>query len=160
MHTKLEADPVYTGSAFFIFPKTVLFADSMLHHRLETTMNIYNNPADKFVASFIGSPTMNFINGVVAADGELMYQSVDKTLNLLIPDNHRNKFTPYANTEIILGIRPEHIHSQDQPVGSSMASVDGQIEVIETVGNEMFVYFTMHGGNSKEPLVARIPLDS
>jgi multiple sugar transport system ATP-binding protein len=163
LHHRLETTMIYVThdqvEAMSMGDRIVVMKDGYIH-QVDTPLNIYNTPTNKFVASFIGSPTMNFINGIIVSNGGLMYQSVNKTLNLLIPENLRNKLAAHSNTEIILGIRPEHIHSQDQPVGSSMATVNGQIEVIETVGNEMFVYFTMQGGNSKEPLVARIPPDS
>lgn len=163
LHHRLETTMIYVThdqvEAMSMGDRIVVMKDGYIH-QVDTPLNIYNTPTNKFVASFIGSPTMNFINGVITADGGLRYQSVNKTLNLVIPENLRNKLATYSKAEIILGIRPEHIHSQTQIVGSSLATVNGQIDVIETVGNEMFVYFALAGGNTKEPFVARIPPDS
>jgi multiple sugar transport system ATP-binding protein len=160
LHHQLETTMIYVThdqvEAMSMGDRIVVMKDGYIH-QVDTPLNIYNNPSDKFVASFIGSPTMNFLTGVISTDGGLKYKSVNKTLNLTIQENLRNKLSLFSDKEIILGIRPEHIHSQDQSSKPTMAVVNGHVEVIETVGNEMFVYFTLHGGNPKEPFVARIP---
>jgi multiple sugar transport system ATP-binding protein len=162
LHHQLETTMIYVThdqvEAMSMGDRIVVMKDGYIH-QVDSPLNIYNNPADKFVASFIGSPTMNFINGIIFTERELKFNSASKNLILPMPECLREKISPHSGKEVILGIRPEHIHSQSQVSISDMAEVTGQVEVIETVGNEMFIYFTLQGG-TKEQLVARIPPDN
>lgn len=161
LHHRLETTMIYVThdqvEAMSMGDRIVVMKDGYIH-QVDTPLNIYNNPADKFVASFIGSPTMNFLNGNLISDNGLKYSSLNKTLNIQMAGSLVNKLTEYVGKEIILGIRPEHIHSQNQTALSDCTKVEAEIVVIETVGNEMFVYFTLAG--SSDQLVARIPPDS
>ncbi len=163
LHHQIETTMIYVThdqvEAMSMGDRIVVMKDGHIH-QVDTPLNIYNNPVNKFVASFIGSPTMNFVEGIITTDGGLKYQSLDKILNFVILESLRNKLAGHSSTEIILGVRPEYIHSHNQVTGTNMAQVNGKIEVIETVGNEMFVYFTLPGSSLNEPLVARIPPDN
>ncbi len=158
LHHQIETTMIYVThdqvEAMSMGDRIVVMKDGHIH-QVDTPLNIYNNPVNKFVASFIGSPTMNFVEGKIHNDGQLQYTSLNKTFECNLPDEFRNKLAAYTNKEIVLGIRPEHIHTHSN--SAALKEIIGFIEVIETVGNEMFVYFATRNG---EKLVARVPPDN
>jgi multiple sugar transport system ATP-binding protein len=112
--------------------------------QFDTPMNIYNRPANRFVAEFVGSPSMNFIEGRLDVgqrlftSGALVVSLSSSQLDLLI--EHQG---------VTLGIRPEHVHvSTIQREGLLPASV----YVTELMGNETFVFLRLAGG---EKIIAR-----
>ncbi len=157
LHNQIETTMIYVThdqvEAMSMGDRIVVLKDGRIH-QVDTPLNIYNAPADKFVASFIGSPTMNFVKGVLESTQYLKFTSAEASIDIKIIDQHRNKLESFINENVIVGIRPEIISLRNS--GGSDARIIGNIDVIETVGNEMFVYF--HSGESDE-IVARIPPD-
>jgi len=111
--------------------------------QIAPAMQLYNEPANKFVAGFIGSPPMNFVTGeIVQAEG---LQFVAPPINLPVPEDWRSKLSPYIGKSIILGIRPEDIqHSKD--------GFKSTIKLIEPLGHETLLYLDV-GPHS---IVARV----
>jgi multiple sugar transport system ATP-binding protein len=115
--------------------------------QFDTPMNIYNHPANRFVAEFVGSPSMNFIEGRVdhrarRFAGEAISLELDESQ--LARLNGRDRVT--------LGIRPEHIEvSTNERTGWLAATV----HVTELMGNETFVFVRL----GKEMIVARAGAD-
>jgi multiple sugar transport system ATP-binding protein len=115
--------------------------------QFDTPMNIYNRPVNRFVAEFVGSPGMNFIEGRFDADARV-FTSGALTLGLQEPQLERLK----GHDRVTLGIRPEHIE---------VSSVDragwlkAQVYVTELMGNETFVFFRL----GREKVVARAVAD-
>ena len=97
--------------------------------QFDTPMNIYNHPANRFVAEFVGSPSMNFIEGNA----------------LQIPLKHKQ-------SNVMIGIRPEHIEVLTQP---QEGAIPATVYVTELMGNETFVFLSV-GANR---LIARAPAD-
>src|SRR4029434_2018132 len=106
--------------------------------QLDTPMNIYNHPANRFVAEFVGSPSMNFIEGRIDA-GMFVGDG------LQIPLQHEP-------SQVTIGIRPEHIHVLTRPQDGAIPAT---VYVTELMGNETFV-FVSAGANR---LIARAPAD-
>nr|WP_204590774.1 sn-glycerol-3-phosphate ABC transporter ATP-binding protein UgpC [Chryseomicrobium aureum] len=113
---------------------------------------IYNNPANKYVAGFIGSPSMNFINGRVIEKQGNIYFTTDN-IKLPISKDNTNDLKNYINQEITFGIRPEDIYTDIKQVDTneSLVKYTAKIESIENTGSEMFLYFSVDG----EPLTVR-----
>jgi multiple sugar transport system ATP-binding protein len=102
--------------------------------------NLYKHPVNKFVASFIGSPPMNFLQGtIVRLDGKLFFQN--GTFKVRINDPMGPKLIPFVNREIIFGIRSEDIYDK---LFTSTASPDNTVratcEVVEPMGAEAYLY--------------------
>ncbi|MGB8818706.1 MAG: ABC transporter ATP-binding protein [Rhizobiaceae bacterium] len=99
-------------------------------------LELYNSPANRFVASFIGSPAMNFIPGTVkTADGTAV--TVDMTgAQISIRRRDSNSATPSGPIEI--GIRPEHIDIVE--VGDKTATTQGIVQIVEQLGNSTIAY--------------------
>ena len=109
--------------------------------QVDTPINLYNRPANKFVAGFIGSPSMNITEAnIIDTDGGI---AVDLQGNILhLPKDKAEKVKSYVGKKVWFGIRPENIGSYE--VHPNEELVDGRISVVEMMGNEEFVYFDVN----------------
>ena len=119
-------------------------------------MELYNHPANLFVAGFIGSPPMNFIRGAVERVGDALSfveKAQDKVgARLLLGEKFRRLKAADIGRPLVLGIRPEDLAEvSSQPSGQ--AAIETRVEVCEPLGAETFLYATT-GSTS---VVARIP---
>jgi multiple sugar transport system ATP-binding protein len=120
--------------------------------QLETPQNLYDRPANLFVAGFIGSPAMNFFPAHLRKDGSSLFIDMDSAA-VKIPDERTAPFMPLIGKEIIFGIRPEDIHNPVfAPPGIHAEPVETKVDVTELMGNEIFLYL-LTGNNS---FVARV----
>jgi len=105
-------------------------------------MEIYNNPANLFVAGFIGSPPMNFLRGTIQRDGSQSIFVEDNPTNppikITLNEKLAKKASSHVGLPVILGLRPEHV--RDAVGRPAMASL--RIEVAEPMGAETFLYLT------------------
>lgn len=110
--------------------------------QVDTPINLYNRPANKFVAGFIGSPSMNLSEAqVVDTDKGI---AIDLKGNILhLPKEKAEKVKSYVGKSVWFGIRPENVGSYE--VHPDAELVDGTISVVEMMGNEEFVYFEVAG---------------
>jgi multiple sugar transport system ATP-binding protein len=115
--------------------RVVVMKDGLIQ-QVGTPLDIYDRPANKFVASFMGSPAMNFLPVDVVRDGETL-RAVAQDFNIRIPDAKNGTFERRARRAAVLGMRPEHIHIGDCP-GHDTAFA-GTVEVTEQLGAEMVV---------------------
>ena len=115
-------------------------------------LTLYNSPANKFVAGFIGSPAMNIKEGVLKVDKDSLKVDVHKSIST-IPENKvkaimnstaAGKLTELDGKKVFLGIRPEHIGTKVTAPGKTEYH-QGEISAIEQMGNEEYIYFTMGG---------------
>ena len=119
--------------------------------QVDTPLNLYNKPTNKFVAGFIGSPTMNLINGVLdEKNGKVIVKL--KELELKLPERKVEDVKDYIGKEVVFGIRPEHLSLVS---GGEKESLEGNILVKEQMGNEEIVYFDLEGNQ----VIARLALN-
>ncbi len=117
--------------------------------QVDTPLNLYTRPANRFVAGFIGSPTMNFLTvRVVEEHGAPALVFNNHVMR--IPAERIVQVRPYVGKEVVLGIRPEHIRLAP---GADAASVSGRILVKEEMGHELIVYFD---GQDSGQMIARL----
>lgn len=106
--------------------------------QVDTPSNIYNNPKNKFVASFIGSPSMNFIKGkIIKEDENLYFYFNDKYKLKLSKEISKNLDENYINEFVILGIRPKDIKI------SKEIGYKAQIEMVENLGSQKYIYLKL-----------------
>lgn len=121
--------------------------------QVDTPQTVYDSPNNVFVAGFLGSPSMNFLDAVVQQTEE---QLLIKTASLAlpIPPELQPRYQTIFNHPVIFGIRPESIyHPNYLPPGIEPFSVQAKISVVEPMGHEKLVYFTLVDENE---LVARL----
>ena len=112
--------------------------------QIGTPQELYNEPANKFVAGFIGSPAMNFFN--VKVDGNRITNS--EGLDIAISEGQAKilKETGYQGNEVIFGIRPEDVSSR--PIVQEVypdANIDAEVVVSELLGAETMLYLKLGG---------------
>lgn len=125
--------------------------------QVDTPMNLYQYPANKFVAGFIGSPAMNMIKAAVSLEEGNVYLQPENGPKLLLPADKANKVMDKVGQQVWLGLRPEHISVVDeQDMANSTQDIELKtINVVESMGNELYLYFNI--GDVK--LVARVPFN-
>lgn len=124
--------------------------------QIDTPLAIYNKPLNRFVAGFIGSPTMNFFDGKIVRNGSLVFEHTSTKLRLPLSASRTQAMMDFVERPVTLGIRPEHIAAK--PMGESFRQVSALIEVTEPVGNEIFLYFKLD--KAAEQFVSRVPADT
>jgi multiple sugar transport system ATP-binding protein len=112
--------------------------------QIGTPIDLYDRPANRFVAGFIGSPAMNMIEGTVR-DGAFVSSTGDVRIHL--------NGTTRVRGDVVLGVRPEDLHNANGPyVPKTTAEVLMRVDVVEPMGNEIYVYATA----GSHELVARL----
>lgn len=154
LHKKLNATIIYVThdqtEAMTMGSKIVLMKDGEIQ-QIGAPLDLYNNPVNKFVAGFIGSPSMNFIEGkIISNNGLSFYVNDDFTISLT--EQMVEKLRQYDGEVVTLGVRPESFTIKDE---NSNVGFNAIIDVIEPLGNETFLYFTI---NSHQ-VIARINAD-
>ena len=117
-----------------------------------TPLEVYERPANRFVAGFIGSPAMTFLSGRVDAHAAAVVGPAGTSLRFPVPDEARAVLSRDGRG-VELGVRPEHVvvAPRASEVNDAWARVALPVELVESVGNEALVYFGLDGGQ----LVAR-----
>ena len=138
LHTQLDATMIYVThdqvEAMTMGDRIVVMNDSHVQ-QIDKPLDIYNKPANLFVAGFIGSPAMNFMNGIISRSEKLLFQSAG--FSLPIPADRVKTLETYVDKKVILGIRPEDIC----PTGETKsATLEAGVQIIEPMGNEIIVY--------------------
>jgi len=111
--------------------------------QVDTPINLYRNPKNKFVAGFIGSPSMNIISSeLVLFEGKTAVKVGGSLLHL--PIDKAEKVKKYIGKKVWFGIRPEHIQSNETSK-EKKGCITGNISIVEQMGNEEFIYFTING---------------
>jgi len=159
LHHQLHTTMIYVThdqiEAMSMGDRIVVMRDGIVQ-QVDTPLTIYHKPVNKFVAGFIGSPTMNFMNGVLTGDGSGSFRQDASSFTLALPGAPVARPGGSGDGRVILGIRPEHIHAHRPSGITTLAPFTAQIEVVEPVGNEIFIYFSTGGGTH---YVARIASD-
>ena len=150
LHQRLGATIIYVThdqtEAMTLGTRIVVMKDGIVQ-QVDSPENLYNAPRNLFVAGFIGSPQMNFMDAVVENKGEDVYLKVGKhALKLPVTKAHKFKDGAYNGKTVVLGIRPEDMHDSELFINSSPDSViESDIKVYELLGAEVFLYFDVEG---------------
>ncbi|WP_316858670.1 sn-glycerol-3-phosphate ABC transporter ATP-binding protein UgpC [uncultured Cohaesibacter sp.] len=120
----------------------VVVMNKGLIEQVGAPQELYHRPATKFVATFIGSPATNLFEVRVVTEGEACFVELETGARLEIPESRKAVYRQHANRQMLLGIRPEHLQTASLPDTASPLTVD--VDVVEPLGLETFVYFR-HG---------------
>lgn len=157
LHQKLQTTVVYVTHdqvEAMTLGHRIAVIDKGEIQQIDTPQHLYDNPKNRFVAGFIGSPPMNFIEGtVVKEQQEFFFQ--DKTEAFQANITGRPALEAFIGREITLGIRPEDIHTHPVKGEAHYASFEAGIQLVERLGHESFAFANLHG----QPLTARLTAD-
>jgi multiple sugar transport system ATP-binding protein len=143
LHLRLETTFIYVThdqvEAMTMGTRVVVLKDGLLQ-QVDTPQNLYNRPANLFVAGFIGSPAMNFFDAtVVPEDGDLYVDG--GTFRVRVPPGKTQALLPYKGKRITFGIRPDDVHDPHfTPPNITPGKIKAQVDVTELMGNEVFAY--------------------
>jgi multiple sugar transport system ATP-binding protein len=112
--------------------------------QVDTPLGLYNNPANVFVAGFIGTPSMNFLNARIT-NGSEGYAIDGGCFHVKVSSDKAELLKPYVDKEVIFGIRPEDIF--DRNLANIIQATDGNtakavVDVIEPMGPIVTMYLT------------------
>ncbi len=143
LHQRLATTFIYVThdqvEAMTMASRIAVMKDGVLQ-QVDSPQNLYDHPANIFVAGFIGSPSMNFFDAtLVESDGKMEVNAGGFRLD--VPPEKTAEWREHLGNEVIFGIRPEDIHSKEfappQILESDMAAT---VDVTELMGNEIFLY--------------------
>ena len=120
--------------------------------QIGTPLELYDSPANRFVAGFIGSPAMNFVPGRLVRDGRLWFVGRDGAPRIPIDPAREREMGSHDGRDVILGVRPEDV-SLATDGGSPSPAWPLTVDAVEPMGNETIVYL----GTGDSELVARVP---
>ena len=115
--------------------------------QIDSPRTLYTLPNNIFVAGFIGSPSMNFFNATLVGEEGRLFADVGD-FRLMVPEDRKSAYSGYVGKEVILGIRPEDVHSPTYaPPNIAASPIKGTVEVIELLGHELHLYVTSGRNN-------------
>ena len=144
LHKRLQTTFVYVThdqtEAMTMGDRIVVMKDGIIQ-QMDTPQNLYDTPCNLFVAGFIGSPQMNFIDAVISRQGDA-YKAEFCGSSITLPQRMTDKLGSYVGKSVVLGIRPEDIAAvpNDQP-----HDVEAKIELAELIGAEVNLHLDCQG---------------
>jgi multiple sugar transport system ATP-binding protein len=163
LHQRMKTTIVYVThdqiEAMTLATKIAVLKDGVLQ-QFGTPAEIYNNPANLFVADFMGSPAMNLLSATVEGGGNDLRVSLARpdAEPLHLPVTQVNGLSAYAGKQIVFGIRPEALTDPDGADRNARSMVEGEclIEVVEPAGSDTFAVTKLGG----KEVVARLRADA
>lgn len=156
LHARLQSTMIYVThdqvEAMTMGDRIVVMKDGLVH-QIDDPISLYDHPNNRFVAGFIGSPPMNFMEGVLETDnGQLVFN--EGNIKVAIPGRIAEKIKAANVKEVAFGIRPEDIYDPEfkAGMGGDAVPVASKVEIMEPMGSEIYLYMT----TGKNPFVARV----
>ncbi len=166
LHKKLGTTFIYVThdqtEAMTMGDRIVVMKDGYIQ-QIDTPQTLYEQPVNKFVAGFLGSPQMNFIDAVLQyREGKYIVEfgsndtksSRGVKYQVEVPEAKVNEnLTHYVDKEVILGIRPENVHDEEMYISNATTGlIKCTVEITELMGAETYLYLNCEGF----PLTARV----
>ncbi len=142
LHKKLKTTFVYVThdqTEAMTMADRIVVMDKGKIQQFDTPRKLYDEPANMFVAGFIGSPQMNFIEAKIIRKKTKLYSEFCG-FRIEIPENKANLLTEYIGKQVIMGIRPEHFF-KSMTEGKNTIAITS--EFIEMTGGEINIYFRL-----------------
>jgi len=146
LHERLQSTMIYVThdqtEAMTMGDKICVMKDGIIQ-QVAGPLELYNQPANKFVAGFIGSPPMNFFNVDVIVNGNDIVLK-EGTFDIVVPGFIKEKVAPYVNQKIVMGVRPEDIYDKlfVSLNHKETTSFSATVEIVEPLGSEIYLHFT------------------
>jgi len=161
LHQRLQTTTIYVThdqEEAMTLGDRVVVMDQGIIQQCDTPINVYNNPANRFVAGFLGMPPMNFISGALSqSDGDTLFEG--EGVRLKLPADKAQILAGKIGQDLVLGIRPEGMMLH--PGGGYGEGMDQRIDVtvnvIEPLGSSMDIYSNT---SAKKIMISRVPSES
>ena len=160
IHKKVGTTFIYVThdqvEAMTMASRIVVMKDGIIQ-QVDTPQNLYDLPVNIFVAGFIGTPQMNFINATLAKKGEDVFVEFERVSIKLPKEKAENPaLADYIGKEVIVGVRPECLLDDTSGKLDQMteSTFDAYVDVVELMGAEIYLYLTV---GEEQTLIARVP---
>ena len=148
LHNRLKATIIYVThdqtEAMTLGTRIVVLKDGVIM-QVDSPQKLYNEPNNLFVAGFIGSPQMNFIDATCKVEGDKVSLTFDKT-TIVLPPAKAKKLADggYNGKKVVMGIRPEDISDSEIELAAHKdSSFQTEINGYELLGSEVLLYYTI-----------------
>ena len=159
LHKRLQTTFIYVThdqtEAMTMGTRIVLMKDGVIQQN-DTPQNLYDFPANLFVAGFIGTPQMNIFKVRLEKLGSEVFATFGEN-RIKVPSGKLQRFTSdsYIGREVYMGVRPENIHDEQAFIAASPDScMDVSVELVELMGSETYLYLSVSG--KEDNVVARV----
>jgi len=153
LHQELDATMIYVThdqvEAMTLGDRIVVMNNGHVQ-QIDTPMNLYDHPRNRFVAGFIGSPAMNFVDGGVIAGDLLHFVAEGSAFTFAVPPSLAERIAGLENRPLTLGIRPEDvsvamesgptIFAGESTIVHPPTTAPARLDLVEALGNEVFIY--------------------
>ena len=113
--------------------------------QIGTPYEVYHNPRTRFVAGFIGSPMMNLLPCRLVENGSGLTVRLSDWLSFPVPPSREAHYRPRVGSELLFGLRPEHITEARGETAPGVVPFSAQLDVVEPMGMETMIYFIVDG---------------
>jgi multiple sugar transport system ATP-binding protein len=149
VHQKVRTTTVYVThdqvEAMTLADRVVVMNSGRIE-QIGTPNDLYHNPRTRFVAAFIGSPAMNFLPCRLEEIAGRPHVRLTDRIAFPLPPARIARYQKVARGEqLLLGLRPEHITEANANGGSGIEAFDALLDVVEPMGMETLIYFTLQG---------------
>ncbi len=170
LHHELQATMIYVThdqvEAMTLGDRIVVMNNGHVQ-QIDTPMRLYDHPANRFVAGFIGSPGMNFVTGTITPGEQLEFVAAEGAFTLRIPATLAGRVHDIVGRVVTMGIRPEDVSiapasgpavfAGESTIVDPPVLAPALLDIVEALGNEIFVYatvgaFTITARVSPQPL--------
>ncbi len=155
LHIRLQTTIIYVThdqiEAMTMGDRIVVMKGGVIQ-QVADPISIYDHPKNKFVAGFIGSPPMNFMNGKIIKKSSKIYFTEGK-ISVKVVEDMYSKMTPYIGRDIVMGVRSEDIYDKlfvSEAPPENVVRVN--CEVVEPMGSEVYLYLN----TGKHTFIARV----
>ena len=152
LHVRLGTTFIYVThdqtEAMTMGDRIVVMKDGFVQ-QVDTPQNLYDLPVNEFVAGFMGSPQMNFLDGTIEKDGEdYEFKFGQYAVKIPASKNKDDVLKDYAGKSVVFGIRPENVHDEPEFLAKATEGiVEADVEVTELMGAETYLYLSCEGNS-------------
>jgi multiple sugar transport system ATP-binding protein len=140
LHQRLSTTSIYVThdqvEAMTLGDRVVVMKDGLIQ-QVGEPLELYNTPANKYVAGFIGSPAMNFTTVNITNEGGVLY-ATNSAMRIRVPDALTARLGPHTGKQATLGIRPENLHMA-RSTDTADTTISATVEVSEQLGSEVIL---------------------
>lgn len=134
--------------------RIVLLRDGKIEQQ-GAPLDLYERPATRYVAGFLGSPSMNFVDAEIASVGGRLTVRIGESAVLSLPASRFEKLSAHVGKPIVLGIRPEHIsRAREGDAREGLARCAATIDLVQPTGARTYATFKLGGVESVAELQA------
>ena len=144
LHQRLQTTMIYVThdqtEAMTMGTRIAVLRDGLLQ-QLDTPQQVYDHPSNMFVAGFIGSPSMNFVEARLTGDPDDIWVDAG-SFKVQVPPQHRQVLVPHLDKEVFFGVRPEDLFDPkySPPDITENSSIKAQVDVTELLGSLIYLY--------------------